>query len=168
MRSKRVLLKQYLHHFLTTIRQSPIVFARTHYLFPSSVSFHHLSIRVRALVSAEAETSSCRPFACRRALLAQHHHHHHREINEEVGTSTACLRLACSSQQQHAEAAIATALAQAEEAAYRIAGGLGLDHDLARMRYRSEVGVEASAGGRYPLLDRGNHVRCRHHGGEEG
>jgi len=134
--------------FLTTISpwSSTIAFAHIHYLFPWSVSFHHLSNPVRALVSVEAETSPYHPFACRRALLVQHHHHH--EINEEAGTSTACPLLACSAQ-QHAEAAIATALVQAEEAACRIAGG-GLGLGLARRRCHSEVGVEASAGGQCP------------------
>jgi hypothetical protein len=72
----------------------------------------------------------------------QHHHDH--DMNE-AETSTACPLLTCSTQhQQHTEAAIATALAQMEEAVYRIAGG-GFGLGLARTRCHSKVGVEASA-----------------------
>ena len=65
----------------------------------------------------EVETSTCHPFACRRALVQ---HHHHYETNEEAESLTACPRLACAAQ-QHVEAAIVTALAQVEEAACSIA-----------------------------------------------
>ena len=83
----------------------------------------------------------------------------------ETSIAYPCPRLACSAQ-QNAEAASATARAQVEGAAYRTAGsGLGLG--LARTHDHSEEGAEASAGGQYPSLDRGNHVR-RHLGGEEG
>jgi len=70
-----------------------------------------------ALVSVEAETSTCHPLLVAPALLVQHHHHH--EINEEAGVSTTWPVLACSAQ-QHEEVAIATALVPVEAGGGRV------------------------------------------------
>jgi len=108
-------------HCLTNLNNVFIGFWRPLALDNYRLRSYPLSLSLERLLPSSLESCSrCRlggggdlTLSSLRLSLSLHHHHH--EINEEAETSTACPLLVCSAQ-QHAEAAITTALAQVEAA----------------------------------------------------